>query len=191
MSGWALRDQVCIVGVGNTEYGSFPSNDANGLAAEALNRALVDSGLGLRDVDGMITSRIPAYDRFAEIVGINPRAVKRFVNIFRIIKAHDEFDYNATGDEALPSILFMIALPLGPYRKLLPSFEAFVLDDENDPKQMSAYIKSAPGAAELNFLKADLASLLSADRQSLRTLQKTTIEIMRKRYTFIRRFAFN
>jgi acetyl-CoA acetyltransferase len=73
MAKWDLRDKVCIVGVGTTKYGSFPENDSYGLGAEALAGALADAGLSIRDVDGLIVNRIPSYDRFAQMTGMNPR----------------------------------------------------------------------------------------------------------------------
>jgi acetyl-CoA acetyltransferase len=65
-----MRDQICVVGVGNTSYGNFPETDAYGLGIEALNKALDDAGLTLDDVDGMIVNRIPSYERFSEMIGL-------------------------------------------------------------------------------------------------------------------------
>jgi len=72
MAGWSMRDKTCIVGVGTTEYGSFPETDAYGLGVKALNLALEDCGLGYEDIDGLIVNRI-AYDRFSQITNINPQ----------------------------------------------------------------------------------------------------------------------
>jgi len=72
MTGWNLRNKVCVVGVGTTSYGSFPETDAYGLGAQALLAAVEDAGLGLRDIDGLIVNRIPSYERFAQIMGMNP-----------------------------------------------------------------------------------------------------------------------
>lgn len=69
-----LRDKACIVGVGNTAYGSFPETDAYGLGCQALTRALEDAGLTAADVDGLIVHRIPSYERFAEIYGLDDQA---------------------------------------------------------------------------------------------------------------------
>jgi acetyl-CoA acetyltransferase len=73
MEGWDLRDKVCIAGVGTTASGSFPDNDSYGLGVQALNMALEDAGLDHSDVDGLLVSRIPSYERFALMTGINPR----------------------------------------------------------------------------------------------------------------------
>lgn len=68
-----MRDKVCMAGIGTTEYGSFPETDTYGLGATALKRALDDAGLKVSDIDGLIVNRIPSYERFAEMMGINPR----------------------------------------------------------------------------------------------------------------------
>jgi acetyl-CoA acetyltransferase len=67
------KNQVAIVGVGNTEYGVLPNFDAYELGIWALKNALVDAGLSIHDVDGLILNRIPDYQRFSELCGLNPR----------------------------------------------------------------------------------------------------------------------
>lgn len=70
---WNLRDKTCMVGVGNTAYGNFPTNNSDGLAAEALTNAANDAGLRLDQIDGIIGCRIPSTTRFAEMCGLNTR----------------------------------------------------------------------------------------------------------------------
>lgn len=70
---WALRDKTCMVGVGNTAYGSFPDSNSDGLAANALRLALDDAGLKMHQIDGVITNRIPSTERFCEMVGLKTR----------------------------------------------------------------------------------------------------------------------
>jgi acetyl-CoA acetyltransferase len=72
MDDWDLRDKVCIAGVGTTAYGSFPEDDSYGLGAKALVAALADAGLKHGDIDGLLVCRIPSYERFAQMTGINP-----------------------------------------------------------------------------------------------------------------------
>ena len=68
-----MRDKIAFVGIGTTRYGNFPETDSYGLGCEALNAALDDAGLKSGDIDGLIVNRIPSYERFAEIMGINPQ----------------------------------------------------------------------------------------------------------------------
>ena len=61
-----------VVGVGHTRYGRLPEFDAYELGLWALKDALADAGLSFADIDGLIVNRIPDYQRFCEIAGINP-----------------------------------------------------------------------------------------------------------------------
>lgn len=70
---WPMRDKVAFAGIGTSRFGNFPETDSYGLGCEALNAALDDCGLKPSDIDGLIVSRIPSYERFAEIMGINPQ----------------------------------------------------------------------------------------------------------------------
>jgi acetyl-CoA acetyltransferase len=67
-----MRDQIAFAGIGTTAYGNFPETDSYGLGCQALNAALDDAGLKPSDIDGLIVNRIPTYERFAEMMGINP-----------------------------------------------------------------------------------------------------------------------
>src|ERR1700728_3466702 len=61
-----------VVGVGHTRYGRLPEFDAYELGLWALKDAVADAGLRLDDIDGLIVNRIPDYQRFCEIAGLNP-----------------------------------------------------------------------------------------------------------------------
>lgn len=68
-----LAGRVAVVGVGTTRYGKLPDYDAYDLGVWALKEAVADCGLGFDDLDGLIINRIPDYQRFGEITGLNPR----------------------------------------------------------------------------------------------------------------------
>src|SRR5882724_7368577 len=63
---------AAVVGVGHTAYGRLPDHDPYDLGMWALREALDDAGLGFADIDGLIVNRIPDYQRFGEIAGIDP-----------------------------------------------------------------------------------------------------------------------
>jgi acetyl-CoA acetyltransferase len=73
----ALSQQspVAVVGVGHTRYGKLSEYDAYALGLWALTEALADAGLAFDDVDGLIVNRIPDYQRFCEIAGLDPSYV--------------------------------------------------------------------------------------------------------------------
>jgi acetyl-CoA acetyltransferase len=66
------RAAAAIVGVGHTRYGRLPEFDAYELGLWALKEAVADCGITFADIDGLIVNRIPDYQRFCEIAGIDP-----------------------------------------------------------------------------------------------------------------------
>ncbi|MBI4182795.1 MAG: thiolase family protein [Proteobacteria bacterium] len=68
-----LRGRIAVAGVGNTAFGKLYGNDPYDLGARALKEALADAGLSRDDIDGLLVSRIPDYQRFGEMMGLNPR----------------------------------------------------------------------------------------------------------------------
>ncbi len=70
-----MNQSVAVVGVGNTRYGKLPQYDSYELGLWALTEALADCGLAFEAIDGLIVNRIPDYQRFCEIAGLNPSYV--------------------------------------------------------------------------------------------------------------------
>jgi acetyl-CoA acetyltransferase len=69
------QSPVAVVGVGHTRYGKLPEYDPYALGLWALTEALADAGLKFDDIDGLIVNRIPDYQRFCEIAGLDPSYV--------------------------------------------------------------------------------------------------------------------
>lgn len=65
--------EVAVVGIGATDYGSFPDHDATSLGVWAFREALADSGLSIDDIDGLIVHRITDYQKFVRLTGLKPR----------------------------------------------------------------------------------------------------------------------
>jgi acetyl-CoA acetyltransferase len=77
----SLRRSAAVVGVGHSDWvgdwqrtraGEKPT-DSYGYGLEAFKRALADAGIGRDEIDGLIVGPTTAYERTAEILGINPR----------------------------------------------------------------------------------------------------------------------
>ncbi|MSP30163.1 MAG: thiolase family protein [Acetobacteraceae bacterium] len=69
----SFKDQIAVIGVGNTRYGNFPDADEYGLAAQAFRNAIDDCGINKNNIDGLLVCRIPYYARMGEVLGIDPR----------------------------------------------------------------------------------------------------------------------
>lgn len=74
-----LARQVAVIGVGDTDYGEDyrrtragqPATDGYGYAALAFRRALADSGTDKSSIDGLVTGPSLAYERAAEVLGLD------------------------------------------------------------------------------------------------------------------------
>ncbi len=135
---------------------------------------------------------IKVMEDLAEVIGNNPRAIKRFINIYRVIKAHEDFVILTTdAPQQLPAILFLLALPLGDYRKLLPTFETYIDDDTNAHKPISMYLQTSNRIipAELDKQKNKLDVILSV-KETFNTIQRTPASIYAQHNKFIKRFTF-
>jgi hypothetical protein len=118
------------------------------------------------------------------VLGNNPRAIKRFVNIYRVIKAHEVFKYSSeTADEEILAVLFMIALPLGNFKQLVGSFKQYVLGNENTT--LATYFESS--VTEYDSLKDQLYEKLKPNYQNLLGIDRDTFL---HQYHFIKRFSF-
>lgn len=67
-------------------------------------------------------SEIASIRELSWLLGSNPRAIKRFANIYRIVRAHESlsFDENSK-EEGLKTLIFLSALKIGPYKQLSSS----------------------------------------------------------------------
>lgn len=74
-----LRNEVAIVGVGESDIGKVPGMSGLGLNAQAARRALDDSGLALSEIDGVLTAYSLTEPYFmlgsvlCEYLGLQPR----------------------------------------------------------------------------------------------------------------------
>lgn len=64
-------------------------------------------------------SELAAIRQLSWLLGVNPRAIKRFANIYRIVRAHESLSFDEDSKEAqLKMLIFLIALKIGPYKSL-------------------------------------------------------------------------
>lgn len=90
-----LRRAAAVVGVGNSDWtgdwarvrkGEQPA-DSYGYGMTAFNRALADAGIDRDEIDGLIVGPTTAYERQAEILGIDPRWGDQADAVQSVIKA--------------------------------------------------------------------------------------------------------
>ena len=120
------------------------------------------------------------------IIGSSPRGIKRFVNIYKIIKAHDDFPTKIS-KERVQGILFLLALPIGEFKKLFPDFIEYLEDDANGPMQVRDFLNIRYGIEQqdLNERKQELFDILFTENITL------NVEDVKMYYPFIQRFSYH
>ncbi len=108
------------------------------------------------------------------IIGTNPRAVKRFINIYRIVKTHEEFNYTSNKD--LISIMFLLALSIGIYKKRMQDFEDFIMIPQYSSYTFANY--------KVNFAE------LYKEVEKNKAVMELTSKNFKEHYQFIKRFTF-
>ncbi|MFB6454917.1 P-loop NTPase fold protein [Chitinophaga sp. Hz27] len=127
----------------------------------------------------------------SKVVGNIPRTIKRYVNIFRIIKAHGELGNNADAiEEELPMILFLLALPLGKFRSLTAAFDRHIRSSAGNDISMRDFFKSNGEGNTITVLKIELKVVLEA-MDSSKILLNSSVAKYKKHLDFIRRFSLD
>lgn len=160
----------------------YDKKEAEINAINSTKNTSADAGfLELSDIE------IEYLQDMADIVGANPRSLKRFVNIFKVIKAHEDYTLGKDADkDELIGILLMLAIATGKYKFLLPSFGAYITDPDNKYKRIAIYLQqSGDFEKERNQLNLSLSA-----NYSYRIIQNTASYIFDRHYHFIKRFTF-
>ncbi len=125
-----------------------------------------------------------------DIVGPNPRALKRFVNIYKIIKAHEDYSVGEDSDrDDLFAVLSLLALASGHYKSLISDFETFNLSSFAPERKMSEYLDGGLKDADYSNLKASLKFRLSGNA-NLNEILEIKQSTFNNHQPFIKRFTF-
>jgi len=126
----------------------------------------------------------------SRVVGSNPRAIKRFVNSYRIIKCHEGFQYK---ESEIIGILFLLALPIGPYRSLLHHFEGYIVEPFNELRTFADWLASPHGKSKEQERLADLREDLKNDlepEKAYEQLAEMPVRVLAGYNDFVSRFTF-
>lgn len=121
------------------------------------------------------------------VLGSNPRGIKRFTNIFRIIKAHADFPTDLSDDELLAT-MFLVAFPIGEYRNIYPMFRDFI-NFHADLETLASFL--APGANDIpEEFENERFGLNAALNDAQHPLLHLNVSQFREQQSLARRFYF-
>lgn len=134
-------------------------------------------------------SEITLIQTMSPVVGSSPRAIKRFVNIFRIVKAHEDYPNNMSPVET-SMVLFLLALPIGKYKNLYFHFTDFMkLNGKNE--KIETFFTTLENAKDPNKLlkksALELKKILASDGTKL---LETSCSKLSAHYPLLQRFSY-
>lgn len=123
---------------------------------------------------------------FAPLVGNNPRTVKRYVNIFRIVKTHelDIFDE----DKASIKIAFLVAFYTGKYREIA---REFLRDDHGF--RLNAFLLDKDPTTQVPLEDGKLLTLIESmqqEEEGVTSILHLPREEHTKLFKFVERFSY-
>lgn len=121
------------------------------------------------------------------IIGTNPRGIKRFVNVYQIVRAHEGLGTTPGTDEEYLVLMILLALPVGGYRPLYK--EALKLPP-NEFKTLGDFLMYMAESAEDDLGAKSLSDYLekSSNKELIYGLK---LEALIKQNEFIKRFTFS
>jgi hypothetical protein len=128
---------------------------------------------------------------FAIVVGSNPRAIKRFVNVYKIVRGHEDLPCGESPmDTDLMIVMWLLALPTGSYKMLAASFQAFIEDPMNHDKSLNYFLTRAdPVSAEFDAMRGNLSKETDSN-EALVQLKEEPAFVFLKHCSFVGRFTF-
>jgi hypothetical protein len=130
---------------------------------------------------------ISLMEDMAPIIGNNPRAVKRFVNVYQIVKAHEGLSIMIRQEaEEHTAIMFLLALSMGPHKELSTEFQRYTILESKQKLSLSKFLSSNG----LKKLKSQLDTELSGNN-TLASMKTSDISLFNKHVRFIQRFTFD
>ncbi|WP_109438606.1 P-loop NTPase fold protein [Aquimarina sp. AU119] len=126
------------------------------------------------------------------VIGSSPRAIKRFINIYRIVKAHENFGYtNASDDIEILSVLFLLALPIGKYKHLTTSLFGYFVDESKEAQQLQSYFHAPIDQIHKKAHPLQEELLEKMSNSEVRVLLDQKTERFTKHLYFLKRFVFS
>ncbi|WP_299221901.1 P-loop NTPase fold protein [uncultured Aquimarina sp.] len=126
------------------------------------------------------------------IIGPSPRAIKRFINIYRIVKAHENFGYTNDKDkQEMLAVMFLLALPIGKYKELAITFFAYVTHTNQSQTTIISYFNNTtinkPDEINTNLQTDVREKIIESNIKDILNIKR---DVFHKHLPFIKRFAF-
>lgn len=162
----------------NTEIGSV---QVGGGAAKIVSENL-----------SLLAEEVAMMQEISPLIGSNPRAIKRFVNVYQIARAHEGLTIGDRKPESFFALMFLLALPIGPFQDLHDDFKRYLqATKDTDSGMLIRYLhnKDNPQDAAIASRRKELMITISKMEQA-REGTKLFSKDLARHNAFIHRFTF-
>jgi hypothetical protein len=127
----------------------------------------------------------------SKILGTNPRAIKRFVNVYHILRAHETLVINHKEDEDYLILMFLLALPMGGYRKLHQRFVGYMAQPKNQKVKLDKFLTDTMSNDKGENKERVALEAQMKELDSLIKLREIPVSKFAEQNVFIQRFTFS
>lgn len=144
----------------------------------------------VKEIERFVLSQkeVELIQAMSRIIGNNPRAIKRFVNVYHIVRAHEGLSINNHSDDEYLILMFLLAFPMGPFKKLHSHFIKYINELKDDKSVFDDFFQMDFG--EFNELKNQIRTFLD-EVKVLDKLKQIPIKKIKEHNRFVQRFTFS
>lgn len=147
---------------------------------------IVSENLTLLEVEVTLMQEI------SPLLGNNPRAIKRFVNVYQIARAHEGLTIGDRKPESFFALMFLLALPIGPYRDLHEDFLGYLhATKDSDSGMFVKYLHNKDNQQDLTIASRRKELMLAISKMGqAKEAPKMLSKDLARHNAFIQRFTF-
>jgi hypothetical protein len=125
------------------------------------------------------------------VIGNNPRSVKRFINVYQIMRAHEGLAFHTIEKEnEFLNIMFLLAMFFGKYKSLCSEFLKFMHSYGHEDRRLSEFLHDDPNEAKPVRDAKHKLNLALTDQPAYIHLQKQEMNAFLQYIDFVNRFTF-
>lgn len=194
-----LTREVTELPEGELPEESISTEDFNTLEQSKPNKSadetLTNSEESENDLDQYLALKreeVSLIGMYSSIIGSNPRAIKRFINVYQIIRAHRELRLNIDRvDRDFSVVVFLLSLPIGSFKSLYPLLEIFLQDGKKNEYLISFLESNNNRNDEDKNLKMELLKFFKNIDEEYDFSKNVTKDRIKELNDFVRRFTFS
>lgn len=150
--------------------------------------------IGILNEDNFLTLsqiEIQNLEAMSLVIGNNPRSVKRFINVYQIMRAHEGLAYHTIGKEnEFLNIMFLLAMFFGKYKSLCIDFLKFMHAYGYEDRRLSEFLHDDQKETKSTREAKHRLNVALTNHPAYTHLQNQEMNAFLQHIDFVNRFTF-